>query len=60
MTAAEAIKKAKRIIAKEGLDYAVRHYCTGEEFSGDPELVKLWDAASEALNNLTAYVDFDD
>lgn len=46
---------AADIIENEGLDYAVMHYCSGDEFK-DPETRRLWDAADKALEALCAYL----
>lgn len=43
------------VIANEGTGYAVQHYISGTEFK-DPETVRLWCAAAEALDELEHYL----
>lgn len=47
---------AVSIIENEGLDYAVRHYISGDYFA-DPETQKRWNAAEEAITALTEYLE---
>jgi hypothetical protein len=43
------------IIENEGLDYAVRHYISGDEFK-DPETAKRWKLADKTLTDLCEYL----
>lgn len=44
------------IVEKEGLGYAVQHYCDGSYFK-DPELGRLWDEAARALDAVSKYLE---
>jgi hypothetical protein len=46
-------------VDQEGLDYAVRHYMSGDSCQ-NPETAKLWDEAAAALNNLAAHLGLED
>lgn len=43
-------------IENEGLEYAVRHYCSGDEFK-DEITAKLWNAADAAIDALVKYLE---
>lgn len=47
---------AADIIEDEGLDYAVRHYISGDEFN-DPTTEKLWTEADKALTALVQHLE---
>lgn len=42
-------------IEQEGLDYAVRHYMSSDNFE-DRKTAELWDAAEKALNDLMTHL----
>lgn len=43
-------------VEDEGLGYAIQHYMSGEDIE-DPELARLWDQASDMLNNIERILD---
>lgn len=46
---------AADIILNEGVEYAVRHYTSGDSFE-DPKTAELWDKAAAGLSELLNYL----
>lgn len=48
-----------RIIENEGLEYAIRHYMSGDSIV-DPKLAEMWDEASKLLDEIEKYASLEE